>query len=483
MQKSINEFSDKRARRDFILTVIALVTFANPCVNAIDVLPDFIGCFILVSVFRGASFVAPYFSEARVWLKRLAIVSLLKLPALAAVVAIRAQNTQDNDVIALVAVVFLALDLICALPAINNSFSALFYLGERTEATALIKPRGRQTPEGLKSFTVLFFILRATLSTLPEFLRLTRAVELEGTATVVRASSFYPFAVLAAVAVTLAVGTVWLVKGIRYLLAVKSEGNFYLALSSLAEENSLDELKRRLTLDKKKRIGVLLVLTSLLSFEFGLGEHGDANLIPHTLGGVALLIALISLFRLCEARRSVKICAVIAPVAFCVTSLTAYALTLSFADSYGYSSLSKGVVNAAERLYSVITVLSAVEFVLYLATVAVLGLLLFSYIDKFVLIGKDTLTLSVVDRDRRRNLRIKSLVLVLLLSAVALGRFLQVIFKGARISVSTGGSLEHMSIINSQTAPWFTAVLALITAILTVYSIYFVGVLRDEERV
>ncbi len=476
-------FSEKRGRRDLALATVALITFFNPCVNIIDILPDFIGCLIIAHLLTAPSLVAPYFSEARTWAYRAAAVSALKLPTLVAVVMIRSQNTQDNDVIALVAIVFLTLELICFIPAVNNLFSALFYLGERTDAEALLRGDGKHSPDGLKALTLCFIILRGVLSALPELLRLTRAVELGDSTTVIaRGSHLYPYAVLISVLITLAVGIIFLIRWTGYLKAIRSEGKFYSALASLTNECAMDELNKKQTARKSRRCGIYLTLACILTLELSFSDLGSINLIPPTLSALALTLTVFSLCSLTRVEGNLPNVAKLVAVLFCVTTLPSYILGIVFHDEYSFRDLADGGSRQARALYTAITVSSAVELLLSLATIAFTFILLRSYLDRCVIrINKDTL--SRVDYDRRRTLTVKCAVLTGLMALISVGKFIQVILRSHQVAISTGGSLEHSSIIYSQSAPWFTVALAILTIISAIYAVYYIGILRDEESV
>ena len=114
--------------------IFAVVMLFNPNVNLIDILPDFIGFFNLAKFFEKAADCAPYFEEARSAFMKLGYISLAKIPALAIVVIVRSGNVIDNDIIALMALIFAVLELLYLIPVTKSLFDALTYLGERSEA-------------------------------------------------------------------------------------------------------------------------------------------------------------------------------------------------------------------------------------------------------------------------------------------------------------------------------------------------------------
>ena len=83
--------------------IFALIMLFNPNLQLIDILPDFIGFFILAKFIERAADAAPYFEEARAAFVKLGYISLAKIPALFVIVLVRSKNTLDNDIIALFA--------------------------------------------------------------------------------------------------------------------------------------------------------------------------------------------------------------------------------------------------------------------------------------------------------------------------------------------------------------------------------------------
>ena len=137
--------------------IFAFVMLFNPNIQLIDILPDFLGYFILAKFFERASDAAPYFEEARLAFIRLAYVNLGKIPAFILVRIVRSTNTLDNDIVALMALVFAALEIIYLIPAIKNIFDAIIYLGERSDAKTLIESDSLISTESLKTFTFVFY--------------------------------------------------------------------------------------------------------------------------------------------------------------------------------------------------------------------------------------------------------------------------------------------------------------------------------------
>jgi len=135
------------------LIVFCLILLFNPNINVIDPLPDFIAWFLLARIFESAADSAPHFEEARANFIRLGWINLLKIPAFLLIMFVKSKDTLDNNIYALVSLSFAVFELILTTQAVKYLFTALFYLGERTEASSLIKPfksgRSRHHTQGV----------------------------------------------------------------------------------------------------------------------------------------------------------------------------------------------------------------------------------------------------------------------------------------------------------------------------------------------
>ena len=92
--------------------LFAVLSFINPNINIIDVIPDFIGAFIIAGYFSYLADRAPYFAEARLAFLKLGLVSLLKIPAVLVMSSVRSTNVSDNDIVVLFAFSFAVVEMI-----------------------------------------------------------------------------------------------------------------------------------------------------------------------------------------------------------------------------------------------------------------------------------------------------------------------------------------------------------------------------------
>ena len=108
----------EKKKRGFSEIIAALILIIIPGINIIDITPDFIAYFIILAALSRAKDIAPYFAEAALAFKRLAVLSLLKIPALIIVYIVRGKNFQDHDITVLMTLVFTVAEVILLVVAV-----------------------------------------------------------------------------------------------------------------------------------------------------------------------------------------------------------------------------------------------------------------------------------------------------------------------------------------------------------------------------
>ena len=152
----------------YIPIIVSLILLFNANIRTIDLLPDFIAYIIILRMLSKVTLRAPYFHEAAEAVKNLLIITVLKLPSQLFISMVQSQNVRDNDIVVLSTLVFSVLEAIFIIKAIKYLFDALFYVGQRTNATSLITPfpvtkKHSATPEGFRMLTLTFFIAKPFL--------------------------------------------------------------------------------------------------------------------------------------------------------------------------------------------------------------------------------------------------------------------------------------------------------------------------------
>lgn len=357
----------KSAIRGAGLLTLAVIFFINPNIRMVDILPDFISCFIISRVLSYHADRAPFFSEARSNFIKLGIVSLFRIPAWYFVTTVRAGNVSDYDIIVLFTFVFSLIEAALFYFAIRDLFSALFYLGERSDAAALINPfkiskKGNRTftPEKLRPIAIIAFAVKACGNALPEMLLLTKSVTTGAHIKVINWYALYPYAIILAVILVMWTGAVCAKRFCAYIRAIKSEGLFVAAADSLIDAERTEELRTRLTIKRYKGGLNYLLIASLFTFVLRFDNLKQINLIPYFMMGVMMIICYLTL------NDKAKPYITLSCALFTLTALALQIVEASFLDNYGYEALYSG--NAARASYipvlicSLLCCISAIAF-------------------------------------------------------------------------------------------------------------------------
>lgn len=470
--------SMKSVRYGFL--IFALVTLFNPNIHLIDVLPDFIGFFILAKFVEKAADAAPYFEEARCAFMKLGYISLAKIPALMLIAAVRSKNTLDNDIVALFALIFATLELMYLIPAIKNAFDALTYLGERGNVPSLIKCDSLISTDALRSFSLAFAVLKCVFYTLPEFLKLTRSVELGSNLSVITGSRYYPWAIMASLILGFVFGGIWLYRMIKYASRIHREGMLYPALEEIADENSYAEFEKKVYYRFVNRTFLFFILSAIFSLDLTFSDYNDVNLIPSFISGILFAIALLGLIK-CAEKKSLYLPAALLLLFYNATSVIKYALEISFLDKYSYADLFRKYSETAAAEYLKIEILACVEFALYIALSVIFFISMRGYTD--LRLGKWQERGNSEAKSRYYGeINIKTALLTALSILVGFVSFANVFIQGNVKIVFTDSDNVTGGAFFAPTLPWFGLVLTLASIVYSFYSVYYFNFIKDEER-
>ena len=457
--------------------IFAVVMLFNPNINIIDILPDFIGYFVLAKVFEPASDCAPYFHEARSSFIKLGLVSLLKIPALLIISFARSKNTMDNDIIVLFSLIFAIAEIILVVTAVNNIFTALAYLGQRSEAESIITYS--MSIDDLRIFSHIFLIGKSILSFLPETLKLTRSVDNGSLSYYETGSKFYAPAITVCVILILAMGIAWLVKIVSYVKSIKKEGKFDSALLSLASESASDEYES----NRKKRLiftgFAFMSFASLLTFRLHFDNYYDINLIPSTLFGIVFALGLWFIIKnSCSAKT--KIIYLISFIGYSVSSLINYILSTRFLIEYGYSALYMNANDDAVNLYNSVIIFSFVELLFLISISACFCMTLISFTKDQLAIDGDCADKRSSKYEYLKFLNKRTYVFSMLLSLTGITKFIDVCLHSEIQLIFTDPSDITMPTIIASSLPWFNIVVILSSVVFAVYAFYYFGFIRGE---
>ncbi len=303
--------------------IAAAVFLANPCLNIVDILPDFFGYVFLLKGLEKWADLCPNVRDAVAGLSKLRWVMLLKLFASALVPLV------DETYVLLFTFSFAVLELIFALPAASRIFDGLEYFGTRFD--------GKNVFCGIKdarTLTTVFFIVKSAFCLFPELCELS-SFEYSGVITsgVQTDPAAYknPLIILNLFVCSI-VGIAWLIKIIRYTISVFRDSEF---LARILKDYDLeigndDGLAVRRTL----RSAVTMLIAGFAFFP-SLFIDG-INIIPTFVGAAFLIAAIKKLSKISTVSKSAKISAVVLII---VSSLSFVSmLTLESVTAYDVTS-------------------------------------------------------------------------------------------------------------------------------------------------
>ena len=460
--------------------IFAFIMIFNPNIQLIDVFPDFIGFFILAKAIEKAADAAPYFEEARSAFTKLAYISLAKIPALVIVALVRSKNTMDNDVVALFALVFATVELLYLIPAIKNIFDALTYLGERGSVPSLIKSDSLISTDALRSFTFAFAIFKCILYTVPEFLKLTRSVELGSSVSVVTGSRYYPWAIMASMVLGFVFGGIWLCRMIRYTHRIKIEGKFYSAIEDIATENSYAEYEKKVYHRFVNRTFLFFILSAIFSFDLTFSDYNDVNLLPSFVSGILFTVGLLGLIK-CAENKKLTVSAISISALYNVSAAVKWGFEISFLDKFKYADLFRHYSDTAVSEYLKIEIMAAVEFVFYVALMAVFFIAMKEYTTSRL--GRWNADSNPEIKARYyKEINTRTAIITSIATLVGVISLAKVFVQGNVKLIFTNTNDVTMPSLFVPSLPWFGLVVTLVSIVYSFYSVYYFNFIKDEER-
>jgi len=469
---SVRAFYRRQNKLPVKRMLVGLLFLLSPSINLFDLLPDFIGCALILSALFDAAEVLPYFGDLRDKLKTYFWVSLSRFPALFAMISIYSGNSAQRSIIAVFSIGYAIVDLICLLPATAYFWEAFFYFGERFNCPEAIAPVGRIRPETLQRLTALFFIVREAGSCLPEFALVPVAPVGQDSSTVSFWLSLYPKLAVAAAAIVLVFG-IWLfVVFCRYFNRLSRAGNADRLISE-RYESDLDRINALHTVEGLRLFFLLLAVSAALGIDVILDR---VNVLPDVFSAVLLVVSLLFLGRRFQGVSAVRGCAAVAGVYAAVSAVTTV-LSTAFYDRYGVGSLASDDPGA-KRLYSLLTVFGGAEATL---SVAVSILLFFVFLSLIPLTLRSYgAGLSRQTDELGRSLKRENLLFLAVSILCAAASFLTILFDRQTRAVASEGDEVHLVLVSR--VDWFWMVPLVLSIVRLIVILHLTGRLRDEAR-
>lgn len=476
----------KNKSRFYSLLIFSLVFLLNPNINVIDIMPDFIAWFILAKLFESAADSAPYFEEARLGFVKLGYVNLAKIIGLLIIFFVKSRDVSDNNIFALVSLSFAAIELLFLIPTVKNIFLALFHLGERTDALALISPinstEKNQTggflhcvfsAESVKECTYFFFIAKSVLYVLPDMFLLTRSTDKGYYVNVSRA---YPIVLLLSLALGITVGVLWFVRVKRYALSVAREGKFHSALLSMRSKDSFGKYEVKQKLRSATAFLTLVSVSSLFTLEFAFDNWSGINILPHF---IYILLMLVAVFYSKKHASRQMPCIIAGACAF-IASAVDYLLLISFLSRFSYEDI--GFDAQARSAYLLIEIFAIIEFVSVVAFLFFFMRIMNSFVLKNTGLSPDSERYSPTERAFHTSVMNKNLVIFIFGILAAMAKCANVFINSSSQIIFTDESDVTAGAFYASIAPWFNLVITVTAVLYIFFTFYYVSNLKDEVK-
>ena len=360
--------------------IASLFFFFNPDINIIDIFPDVFGYMLLCAGLSKLSFINSEFEEAAARFKKMIFVSLGKLVAFITLFGVFNESERTFGFL-LFTFSFMVLDLIFLLPATKSMFEGFVQLTRKYKShVAYDKEDCSETDkksyiEKIYRFTMVFFVLKAVLRTLPEFIALTISEYTENSFIMYMYEFINVYRMLGAI-VVLAVGIVWLRRSYKFFVRLSRETDF---VQNMREEFA-EKIKTREGVFIKKAIKTALILFglgALLSVDFHIAIDLETvsvpilsiyeitiNLIPDFMSALCFLVSALMLRHYVKFNKRLVLVSSI----YMAISLIASALKVYFAVTYGsYSAVN--YVSSAFSLFYVICTSTIIENIAFVAMI------------------------------------------------------------------------------------------------------------------
>lgn len=323
--------------------MVALIFLINPTVKTVDLLPDFIGGLIIIRLLTYYADRAPHFYEARDAMKKLTILSALKIPAFLLMVFIRSGNVADNDIIVLFTFVFAVFEAFLLTVFIKELFAGLYYMGLRTGADAPIKPfkvigKLKASPDFVRLISTVFVIFRAGATFLPEMLLLTTTDEIGVNTQLFNVRALYPRFITAGIVGTLILGAAVLILFFKYIKAIRSEGKLRDESDALYTGEARAELDNKAVMRRICTGTTLLSLSAIFSITLRLDGLSSIDVLPDFLIPIFIFAGVYILKDFAEGGWVLSCAA-----AFAACSVISEGTLSDFLARHGYASLLGGM--------------------------------------------------------------------------------------------------------------------------------------------
>lgn len=297
--------------------IAAVIFLFNPCVNIIDVLPDFFGVVFLINGLRKWGDLCPGISDAIQGLEKLRWFMLLKLACMVLVPMV------DDTFVLVMTLGFTIVEMIYLYPAIGRIFDGFEYFATRFGGRAVYK-----NYKNVSALTHIFCVSKAILTVLPEFCSLSD-YEYDGyvTSGVQIDIAHYKYALLfIGLFLVGLIGLMWLINVIPYIKRIGAETDFMQRVADQYETEIASNHGLMLT-RRLKTVFALFTAGIVFTMNVWIDEF---NIIPGFVGAAFLFVGCVMLSKVSSTVKFAKISSLV----YLICSTISYGLSVVFAANF-----------------------------------------------------------------------------------------------------------------------------------------------------
>lgn len=297
--------------------IAAVIFLFNPCVNIIDVLPDFFGVVFLINGLRKWGDLCPAISDAIQGLEKLRWFMLLKLACMVLVPMV------DDTFVLVMTLGFTIVEMIYLYPAIGRISDGFEYFATRFGGRAVYK-----NYKNVSALTYIFCVSKAILTVLPEFCSLSD-YEYDGyvTSGVQIDIAHYKYALLfIGLFLVGLIGLMWLINVIPYIKRIGAETDFMQRVADQYETEIASNHGLMLT-RRLKTVFTLFTAGMVFTMNIWIDEF---NIIPGFVGAAFLFVGCVMLSKVSSTVKFAKISSLV----YLICSTISYGLSIVFAANF-----------------------------------------------------------------------------------------------------------------------------------------------------
>ncbi|MBE6618262.1 MAG: hypothetical protein E7626_00595 [Ruminococcaceae bacterium] len=300
--------------------VIALVFLMNPCINIIDILPDFVAYLIIMRTLYAGAALYPHFRDSYTAFRNLTIISIAKTLSLPIIFIV---SSTEMTWLLILAFAFGGLEIFYGVIAFSKLFEGIYYSAERTAGSKVFEGYDRA-----RVFTVVFSIFRPVAAFFPELTLLSGGEY--GTVTETGVISYADLRIpltIFMIIFSLAVGIFWFVCAKKYFKALFSDNEY---ISAIREKYARFSVESPHLIDRRVVLSAvsLFAVGAILALELKLD---GVNYIPNFAAAV-LFIAAFS--RLKAIYPKLSLYGIAASSLYALTSAVSWGFSVFFTAKY-----------------------------------------------------------------------------------------------------------------------------------------------------